>query len=177
MSLLRQDGGLPEASVHDFARDLATALQYLHSNCILYCDLKPSNVLLNENGRIKLGGFGLSRRLSNTGQAQAVPQVLLFLSRARPPYVAQCLTRPLCRRGGARHVTWRLSCFRTKGRRAQRQTCGPWAASFMSARPANLRLWTPPFRAWSIASCTRSPRPSPPACLCLDVREVKIQIT
>ena len=83
MSLLRQDGRLPEASVHDIARDLATALQYLHSNCILNCDLKPSNILLNENGRIKLGGFGLSQRLSSIGQAQALPQVLLLLSRAR----------------------------------------------------------------------------------------------
>lgn len=41
LSLLRQDVRLPESSVHDFARDLVVAMQYLHSNSIIYCDLKP----------------------------------------------------------------------------------------------------------------------------------------
>jgi serine/threonine-protein kinase ULK4 len=40
-------------------------LQFLHAHSIIYCDIKPSNVLLDENGRLKLGGFGLSRRLSD----------------------------------------------------------------------------------------------------------------
>lgn len=65
MSLLRQDVRLPESSIHDFARDMVIALQFLHANSIIYCDIKPSNILLDENGRLKLGGFGLSRRLSD----------------------------------------------------------------------------------------------------------------
>ena len=40
-------------------------MQHLHHHAIIYCDLKPSNILLDENGRIKLGGFGLSRKLSD----------------------------------------------------------------------------------------------------------------
>ncbi|KAF5840559.1 hypothetical protein DUNSADRAFT_16357 [Dunaliella salina] len=75
MSLLRQDVRLPESSVHDFGRDLVVALQYLHHNSIIYCDLKPSNILLDENGRLKLGGFGLSRRLSDINKTplQSLP--------------------------------------------------------------------------------------------------------
>ncbi|KAK9146832.1 hypothetical protein Sjap_006735 [Stephania japonica] len=65
MTLLRQDGMLPEDSVHELAYDLLKALQFLHSKGIIYCDLKPSNILLDENGRIKLCDFGLSRRLSD----------------------------------------------------------------------------------------------------------------
>ena len=77
MSLLRQDMRLPESSIHDFGRDLVISVQYLHSNAIIYCDLKPSNILLDENGRIKLGGFGLSRRLSdiNKTSLQQLPPV------------------------------------------------------------------------------------------------------
>lgn len=43
----------------------------------MYCDIKPSNTLLDENGRLKLGGFGLSRRLSDINKTpyQALPQV------------------------------------------------------------------------------------------------------
>lgn len=81
MSLLRQDMRLPESSIHDFGRDLVISIQYLHSNAIIYCDLKPSNILLDENGRIKLGGFGLSRRLSdiNKTSLQQLPPVRLFM--------------------------------------------------------------------------------------------------
>jgi serine/threonine-protein kinase ULK4 len=77
MSLLRQDVRLPESSVHDFGRDLLIALQYLHHHSIVYCDLKPSNILLDENGRLKLGGFGLSRRLADINRTplQALPPV------------------------------------------------------------------------------------------------------
>lgn len=40
MSLLRQDVRLPESSIHDFGRDMVVALQYLHANSIIYCDIK-----------------------------------------------------------------------------------------------------------------------------------------
>lgn len=89
MSLLRQDMLLPESSIHDFGRDLVISIQYLHSNAIIYCDLKPSNILLDENGRIKLGGFGLSRRLSdiNKTSLQQLPPV-----RPSPECCKQCVS-------------------------------------------------------------------------------------
>ena len=65
MALLKQDLALPEASIHDFARDAVVALQYVHAHGVVHADFKPSNLLLDENGRIKLGGFGLSRRLAD----------------------------------------------------------------------------------------------------------------
>ncbi|CAN7040174.1 unnamed protein product [Brassica oleracea var. botrytis] len=58
-TLLQQDCKLPEDSVYGLAYDLVIALLFLHSKQITYCDLKPSNILLDENGHIKLCDFGL----------------------------------------------------------------------------------------------------------------------
>jgi len=38
-------------------------LYYLHSNGIIYADLKPSNVLVNEYSNLKLCDFGLARKI------------------------------------------------------------------------------------------------------------------
>lgn len=93
MSLLRQDMLLPESSIHDFGRDLVISIQYLHSNAIIYCDLKPSNILLDENGRIKLGGFGLSRRLSdiNKTSLQQLPPVRASYECCKQCMSCQCM--------------------------------------------------------------------------------------
>uniref|UniRef100_A0A1D1ZBD0 Serine/threonine-protein kinase ULK4 n=1 Tax=Anthurium amnicola TaxID=1678845 RepID=A0A1D1ZBD0_9ARAE len=72
MNLLGQDKQLPEDAIHDLARDLVTALQFLHSKGILYCDLKPSNILLDENGLIKLCDFGSARYVTDVS-ANSLP--------------------------------------------------------------------------------------------------------
>ncbi|KAM3755411.1 hypothetical protein ACB098_02G037300 [Castanea mollissima] len=86
MTLLRQDSQLPEDSIHDIARDLLKALQYLHSKGIIYCDLKPSNILLDENGRTKLCDFGLARKLSEISKTPS--SLLPQAKRGTPFYMA-----------------------------------------------------------------------------------------
>jgi len=41
------------------------ALAFLHANGIIHGDVKPSNMLIDAQGRVKLGDFGLARRASN----------------------------------------------------------------------------------------------------------------
>ena len=48
-------------------REVAEALVYLHSKAILHCDLKPSNVLLDDRGQVRLADFGQARLSEEEG--------------------------------------------------------------------------------------------------------------
>jgi serine/threonine protein kinase len=45
--------------------EAAVALEYAHQRRIVHCDLKPSNLLLNNNDRIVVTDFGLARTLNS----------------------------------------------------------------------------------------------------------------
>ncbi|KAL9648682.1 hypothetical protein ABK040_016309 [Willaertia magna] len=65
LTLLSQDHKLTEESIHLFAMDIVQGLQYVHSKGVVYCDLKPSNILIDGCGILKLSGFGLAKLLKD----------------------------------------------------------------------------------------------------------------
>lgn len=75
----------------DFASDLLTALSFLHSRGLVYCDLKPSNILLDENGHLKLGDFGLTRRVTGDVQSDGAVAALPPAKRGTPAYMVRCV--------------------------------------------------------------------------------------
>lgn len=80
-SLLKVDKQLPIPAVKLLAGDLLAGLQYLHYNGMLYCDLKPSNVLIDEHGILKLAGFGLARRIPTAANRSRAPKNRAFSRR------------------------------------------------------------------------------------------------
>lgn len=57
-------GTLSEESVIDIALQLTDVFKYIHSKGIIYRDLKPANIMLQPNGKIKLIDFGVARKHS-----------------------------------------------------------------------------------------------------------------
>ena len=52
------ESGLDESRVRFYSAQVEAALGYLHSNSIIYRDLKPENVMMCADGYIKLIDFG-----------------------------------------------------------------------------------------------------------------------
>ncbi|XP_043846820.1 serine/threonine-protein kinase SBK2 isoform X2 [Dromiciops gliroides] len=63
IALIRPKRGLPEAAAQHCADQLSLALEHIHSQGLVYRDLKPENVLVFEAGcrRVKLTDFGHTR--------------------------------------------------------------------------------------------------------------------
>jgi len=51
---------LPESVARVYTCEIITALGYMHFNEMIYRDLKPRNILIEESGHVKLSNFGLS---------------------------------------------------------------------------------------------------------------------
>ncbi|KAI9067534.1 kinase-like protein [Trametes sanguinea] len=62
---------LTENEVRGVAKSLVDALVYLKKELILHRDINPSNILVTDDGRVKLSGFGSAVRLQTVQSAVA----------------------------------------------------------------------------------------------------------
>ncbi|XP_061999526.1 probable LRR receptor-like serine/threonine-protein kinase At3g47570 [Rosa rugosa] len=75
----------------NFAYDVASALCYLHDHCepqIIHCDMKPSNVLLDDDMVACVGDFGLARVLLSTTAESSQTQSSTIGTRGTMGYAA-----------------------------------------------------------------------------------------
>lgn len=92
--LKAQPSGLPEREALKYLRQILHGLQYLHARGISHRDVKPENVLMTPNGKVKLADFGMCywRRPGgemSTRQHCGTPQYAAPEIMRKAPYVPE----------------------------------------------------------------------------------------
>src|SRR5512144_286425 len=63
-SILRENGPLPPRQAARVSAEVAKALHAAHVRGIVHRDVKPSNILVGRDGRIRVADFGIARAVS-----------------------------------------------------------------------------------------------------------------
>lgn len=99
--MLHHENRLPESTTKIYGQDLLEGLLYIHAKGVLYADLKPSNVLMDECATLRFYDFGLSHSVETAAKGARV---------GTPAYMAP----ELFREGGVHSYAsdlWSLGCL------------------------------------------------------------------
>ena len=68
---LQQHGPMPPVEVRRILREVAEALAYAHNRNVIHRDIKPDNIIIDEEtGRAMVTDFGIARALTDTGDSR-----------------------------------------------------------------------------------------------------------
>ncbi len=95
---IRSKGCLSERETLSLARQIGSALSFMHENKMLHLDLKPKNIMLRADGTLCLIDFGLSKQYEADGEPESSTTIglgtpgyaPLEICRQRYPLPASC---------------------------------------------------------------------------------------
>lgn len=67
MDKVKNSGPMSEVVALQYVKQVADALSYIHGRSILHLDIKPANILLDDQGRAVLIDFGVSKHYDESG--------------------------------------------------------------------------------------------------------------
>ena len=73
--VVKRQGRLAEADALSYTRQIADALRYIHARNMNHLDVKPGNILIDENNAAVLIDFGLSKRYDDEGNQTSTTPV------------------------------------------------------------------------------------------------------
>ena len=79
---IRRGGRLEAPQVVDYAKQIARGLLFAHRKGVVHRDVKPSNILIDEDDRLVISDFGISyrmdggERLTSPGMAMGTPEYM-----------------------------------------------------------------------------------------------------
>ena len=95
---LRGQGKFDESQARGYYQQIVDGLEYCHSVGVCHRDLKPDNLLLDSNGKVKIADFGLATLyIGDPNIDGSMRQELLKTACGTPNYVAP---EVLLNRGG-----------------------------------------------------------------------------
>jgi serine/threonine protein kinase len=68
---LRRDALLPLKVANSILQQIASALDYVHSQGVIHRDIKPSNILIDLSGHVKIADFGIARIVDSRKTTQS----------------------------------------------------------------------------------------------------------
>ncbi len=80
---IERRGALPPVEVARIGAELCRALEAVHAAGLVHGDIKPANIVLEQDGRVVLADFGLGRRVGAGGDSGRVSGTPVFLSPER----------------------------------------------------------------------------------------------